>query len=62
MSLVTRRRFVHQTAIAAAALYGRPIKLLGGGQWIFGEREQNAAPIDATEIRKLASQITGHVL
>jgi hypothetical protein len=62
MALVTRRRFVHQTAIATAALYGRPMKLLGGGRQIFGEREQNAAPIDAATIRKLASQISGHVI
>jgi hypothetical protein len=62
MVLVTRRRFVHQTAIATAALYGRPMKLLGGGRRIFGEREQNAIPIDAPAIRKLASQISGHVI
>jgi hypothetical protein len=62
MALVTRRRFVQRTAFAAAALYGRPMKLLGGGRRIFGEREQNAAPVDAAAIRKLASQITGHVI
>lgn len=50
MALITRRRFVHQTAIATAALYGRPMKLLGGGRRIFGEREQNAIPIDAPAI------------
>jgi hypothetical protein len=62
MALVTRRRFVQRIAFAAAALYGRPVKLLGGGRLIFGEREQNAAPVDAAAIRKLASQITGHVI
>jgi FAD binding domain-containing protein/berberine-like enzyme len=61
MSLVTRRRFVQGTAFAAAALYGRPLKLLGGRR-IFVEREQNAAPVDAAAIRKLGSQITGHVI
>jgi len=62
MALVTRRRFVQRTAFAAAALYGRPMKLLGGGRRVFGEREQNTAPVDAAAIRKLASQITGHVI
>ena len=62
MALVTRRRFVQRTAFAAAALCGRPIEFLGGGRRILGEREQNAVPIDAEAIRKLASQITGHVI
>jgi hypothetical protein len=62
IELVTRRRFVHQTAIAAAALYGCPMKLLGGRHRIFVEREQNAAPLDAVAIRKLASQIAGHAI
>ena len=62
MALVNRRRFVQRTAFAAAALYGRPLKLLGGGGRIFGEREQNAAPLDAAALRKLASQITGHLI
>ena len=62
MALITRRRFVQRTAFAAAALYGRPMKLLGGGRGIFGEREQNTTPVDAAAIRKLVSQITGHVI
>ena len=55
MALTTRRAFVHQTALAAAALCGRPIEVLQAGA-------QNAAPLDAAAIRKLASQITGHVI
>jgi hypothetical protein len=39
MAVVTRRRFVHQTALSAAALYGRPLKLLGEARQPFGERE-----------------------
>ena len=62
MALVTRRRFVQRTAFAAAALYGRPMKLFGGARRIFGEAEQNAAPVDAAATRKLASQITGRVI
>src|SRR6202008_3504471 len=38
------------------------MKLLGGRNRIFGDREQNATPLDAAAIRKLASQITGHVI
>ena len=62
MALITRRRFVQQAAFAAAALYGRPIKVLAGPERIFEAPEQNAAPLDATAIRKLASEITGHVI
>ena len=62
MALITRRQFVQQTAIAAAALYGRPIKALAGARWTSEAREQNAAPLDAATIRKLTSEITGHVI
>ena len=61
MALITRRQFVHHTAFAAAALCGRPIKALAGTRGIFGECE-DAAPLDAAAIRKLASEITGHVI
>jgi FAD/FMN-containing dehydrogenase len=62
MALTTRRQFVRQTAFAAAALYGRPIRVLPGARRIFEAHEQNAASLDAAAIRKLASQITGHVI
>jgi FAD binding domain/Berberine and berberine like len=62
MALTTRRQFVRQTAFAAAALYGHPIKELAGARRMFEAREQNAPPLDAAAIRKLASQITGHVI
>jgi len=62
MAHSTRRRFVQQTALAAAALCGGPIKALAGSRRVFEAREQNAAPLDATAIRKLASQISGHVI
>jgi hypothetical protein len=62
VALVTRRRFVQQTALSAAALCGRSTKLLGAGRRIFEDREQNPALLDAAAIRKLASQITGHVI
>ena len=60
--LNTRRRFVRQTAVAAAALCGYPIKVFAGTRRIIEAREQNAAPLDAATIRKLASKITGHVI
>jgi len=62
MALVTRRRFVQQTALTAAALCQRRMKTLSGAPPIFGAHEQNAAPIDPAAIRKLASEITGHVI
>ncbi len=62
MALITRRQFVQQTAFAAAALYGRPIKVFSGTRRIFGAREEHPAPVDAAAIRKLASKITGHVI
>jgi len=62
MSLITRRRFVQQAAFAAAALYGCPINLLRGGSRFFEARGQKAALLDEATIRKLASQITGHVI
>ena len=51
---ITRRRFVQQTVSATVAL--------SGARWILGEREQNASPLDAAAIRKLASEISGHVI
>jgi FAD/FMN-containing dehydrogenase len=60
MALTTRRQFVQQTALAAAALYRRPVRSLlkdiaeGPGQ--------NPAPVDAASIRKLVSGINGHVI
>ena len=60
MALITRRQFVQQTALAAAALYRRPVgyplKDIAEGP------EQNPAPVDAASIRKLASRINGQVI
>jgi hypothetical protein len=62
MALTTRRQFVKQTAFAAAALYEHSIKGIAGARRILEVREQNAPPLDATAIRKLVSQISGHVI
>jgi hypothetical protein len=62
MALITRRRLVQQTAFAAAALYERPMKVLARTRRVFGDHEQNRAPLDPAAVRKLASEITGHVI
>jgi len=62
MALTTRRQFVQQTMFAAEALCGSPIKALAGTRRMFEAREQNAVPLDAAAIRKLVSQISGHVI
>jgi FAD/FMN-containing dehydrogenase len=36
--------------------------VLAGARRIFEAREQNVAPLDAAAIRRLASEITGHVI
>jgi FAD binding domain-containing protein/berberine-like enzyme len=60
MAVTTRRQFVQQTAFAAAALYQRRFSTFpkdpAGGQ------SQNPSPIDADSLRKLVSQIDGHVI
>jgi hypothetical protein len=60
MALTTRRQFVQQTAFAAAALFENPLKALAGTRRMFEAPEQK--PLDAAAIRKLASQISGHVI
>ena len=59
MALTTRRQFVQQTACAAAALCGCPLAEL---QQVFERRAQDAASLDPADIRKLASEIAGHVI
>ncbi|HLW99430.1 MAG TPA: FAD-binding oxidoreductase [Candidatus Acidoferrales bacterium] len=59
MSLTTRRKFVYEAAVAAAALYGCPIKTL---EVLFEAREQNAAALDPPLVRRFTSEISGHVI
>lgn len=59
MALTSRRQFIQQTSLAAAALHSSPIK---GLEAIFDRPEQNPAALESETIRKLASQITGHVI
>jgi hypothetical protein len=59
MALATRRRFIQQGAFAAAAaLYGHPPE----DRPIFKGQQPSANPPDPAAIRKLASQISGHVI
>lgn len=62
MALSTRRRFVQQTALAAAALYGCSNRAFAGLQEIGAAREQNELAVDPAAIRALASKINGHVI
>lgn len=62
MALSTRRRFVQQTALAAAALYGRSNQAFAGLQEILAAREQNEPAVDPAAIRALASKINGQVI
>ena len=62
MKLTTRRQFVRQTALAAGALYGRPIRALAGTRRMLEAREQHTAALDPATIRKLTSQISGRVI
>jgi hypothetical protein len=58
MSLITRRQFVRQTALAIGALYACPKTLDVQAKGV----EQSVAPLDLAAIRKLASEIVGHVI
>lgn len=60
MALITRRQFVQQTAFSAG-VYGFPFELIKG-IGVPAQSRAKAASVDATSIRKLASQITGHVI
>jgi hypothetical protein len=62
MALTTRRNFVQQVALAAAALEGRPITALRNASKILESRRQTASSLDPTAIQKLASKISGHVI
>lgn len=58
---LTRRRFLRQTA-SAAALYTCPLKGLDGSRGLFNPDKQDGAPLDPEAIRKLTSDISGRVI
>ena len=57
----TRRRFVRQTAFAAA-LYACPLRAIGESPHLFDADKQDYSPLDSETIRKLTSRIVGHVI
>jgi FAD/FMN-containing dehydrogenase len=61
MAVVTRRQFVRKAAFAAA-LYRCPVSAIGEARWLFDADEQTGVPLDAAAIRKLNSEIAGHVI
>jgi hypothetical protein len=58
MSLISRRQFIQQTALASAALYACPKTFDGEAEGV----EPSVTPLDLGAIRKLASDIVGHVI
>jgi FAD/FMN-containing dehydrogenase len=61
LGLITRRNFVRQTAFGAA-LYASSPERLFGSRFLFNADEHDTAAVAPEAIRKLASQISGHVI
>ena len=53
---------MRETALAAAALYGRPSKVLPTAGSIREFGEQSVGPLEAFSMRKFASEITGRII
>jgi hypothetical protein len=62
MALTTRRQLVRRTAVAAAALCGCPVTAFAGVRRTAEGTDQNVTPVETPAIRKLVSQIRGHVI
>jgi hypothetical protein len=62
MTLTTRRQFVQRIALAAAALHGNPLSVLGEAREVSEGDDRIAASLDKATVRKLASKITGRVI
>ena len=60
MALTTRRQFIQQSVLAAAALHSSSMKRLEAA--VFERPEQNPAALDAATIHKLASAVAGRVI
>jgi hypothetical protein len=58
----TRRRFVQQATVAAAALYANPLGLLSSAKSASDRVESAASAVDPTLIKRFASRITGRVI
>ena len=62
MALISRREFIQQTAFAAASLYRCPVEAIAKAKRMLETGQGNAASFDAAAVRKLASEIAGHVI
>jgi FAD/FMN-containing dehydrogenase len=62
MAQTTRRQFIQQTTLAAAALCGAPLTALTPEWGVAEIAGQNAAPVDAKTMREFAYAITGSVI
>jgi hypothetical protein len=62
MAQTTRRQFVQQTLSAAAALHAFPMHAFVGRGRLVEAQPEIAGRSDGAAIRKLASQIRGHII
>jgi hypothetical protein len=62
MMVSSRRRFLQQTSLGAAAVYWSRTKVIAAARRVFEGRVQDVAGSDAASIRRLASHIRGHVI
>ncbi len=62
MTISSRRQFLRQASLGAAALYVRDTRVLAAATQVFESRAQDVAGTDAASIRKFASRIAGHVI
>jgi hypothetical protein len=62
MTLTSRRQFLRQTSLGAAALYGGHTGVLAAATRVCEGRTQDVAGTDAASIRKFASTISGSVV
>jgi FAD binding domain/Berberine and berberine like len=62
MALSSRRQFIQRSALAAVAISGQSIEAFAAASRALESPQQNAPSLDAAAIRKLASEITGHVI
>ena len=62
MTVSHRRHFLQQTSLRAAALCWSQTRVIAAATRDFEGRAQDVAGTDAASIRRLASQISGHVI
>ena len=62
MALSTRRRFIQQTAMAVAAVYGSPLASFAEAAQQSQANRHTAGSLDTASVRKLTPQISGQVI